>query len=246
MLLTPELATSIEALYQVFRRYELRSSTNPCPCCHSTQDEQSVRHKPLNKLSSRDMQQYAMDAIYTWGTGDDFKHFLPRLFELLVTAGEDFIDAAAVFAKLNYESSCSGRWRTWPEDEQKAVSTYLQVAWEAVLNSDPGDLPFDGAYGWIQAIAQAEHDLSKYLAVWLVAESPNAYRNLALMISNEGVPNATRPPDGYWGGHNEQWEQLKEWTRRPEVKQKLTNGFERWSDSSFAGELMDAVVLLPF
>lgn len=245
MLLTPELAASIEMLYQVFRRYELRGNTNPCPCCHSSQDEQSVRHKPLNKLSSSDLQQYAMDAIYTWGTRDDFKHFLPRLFELLVVDGDTFVDPAAVFGKLNYESYDSTRWRTWPDDEQNAVSNYFQCTWEAVLNSDPSDLPFDGAYGWIEAIAQAEHDLSKYLALWLAAESPSAYRNLALMISNEGIPNATRPAGGYWDGHCEQWEQLNDWARRPEVKQKLTTGFECWSDSAFAGELMDAVVLLP-
>jgi hypothetical protein len=204
MLLTPELAASIETLYRVFRRYELRSSTDPCPCCHSTEDKRSVRHKPLNKLSSRDLRQYAMDAIYTWGTGDDFKHFLPRLCELVRTEGGDFVSAAAIFAKLNYESWSSTRWRTWPEDEQNAVSRYFQAVWEAVLNSDPSDLPFDGAYGWIEAIAQAEHDLLKYLALWLAAESPNAYRNLALMISTAGVPNATHPSGGYWSGHREQ------------------------------------------
>ena len=245
MLVTPELAASIEGLYRVFLRYELRSSTNPCPCCHSTQDEQTVRHKPLNKLSSRDLEQYAMDAIYTWGTGYDFKHFLPRLFELLIVEGDEFVDAAAIFGKLNYESHSSSRWRTWPNDEQKAVSEYFHAAWEAVLNSDPSELPFDGAFGWIEAIAQAEHDLSKYLALWLAAESPNAYRNLALMIINEGVPNAARPSGGYWSGHIEQWEQVNTWLRRPEVRQKLANGFERWSDSKFASELMDGAVLLP-
>lgn len=50
-----------------------------------------------------------MDAVYTWGTADDFKHFLPRLFELLVTDSDAFVDTAAVFAKLNYESWSSSR-----------------------------------------------------------------------------------------------------------------------------------------
>ena len=120
MLLTRELAASIEGLYRVLRRYELRRSTDPCPCCHSTQDEDSVHHKLLNKLSSRDLRQYAMDAIYTWGTGDDFKHFIPRLFELLATEGDGFVDAAAVFSTLTFESWCSSHWRTWPEDEQNS------------------------------------------------------------------------------------------------------------------------------
>jgi len=38
------------------------------------------------------------------------------------------------------------------------------------LNSNPqDDLAFDGTYGWIQAIAQAEHDLAPYLDLWLRA-----------------------------------------------------------------------------
>jgi hypothetical protein len=37
------------------------------------------------------------------------------------------------------------------------------------LNSNPQDLAFDGTYGWIQAIAQAEHDLAPYLDLWLRA-----------------------------------------------------------------------------
>jgi hypothetical protein len=65
------------------------------------------------------------------------------------------------------------------------------------------------------------------------------------MIVNEGLPNTQSPSGGYWAGHREQWTQLNDWLRRPEVRQKLANGFERWSDSQFAGELMDAAVLLP-
>jgi len=207
MLQTHELAAAIETLYRVFRRYELRSTTDPCPCCHTPQDEVCLHRKPLHELSGRDLQQYAMDAIYTWGSGDDFKHFLPRLFEVLVTNGDEFFDAAGVFSRLTYESASSTDWRTWPKDEQAAVSHYLQAVWEAALNSNPEELPFDGAHSWIEAIAQAEHDLSKYLGRWLQAESPNAHRNLASMIVNEGLPNMQSPSGDYWAGHREQWTQ---------------------------------------
>lgn len=245
MLQTPELAAAIDTLYRVFRRYELRNNTDPCPCCHSTQAELAVHHKPVNKLSSRDLHQYAMDAIYTWGTGDDFKHFLPRLFELLVTDSEEFVDAASVFSKLTYESWCSTSWRTWPNPEQSAVSDYFRAVWNAVLISDPMDLRFDGAHGWIEAIAQAEHDLSRYLDCWLKLESPNAHRSLASMIVNQGLPNIKSPSGGYWAGHREQWRQLNDWLRRPEVKAKLTSALDRWANEPFAEELLDAAVLLP-
>jgi hypothetical protein len=219
MLQTPELAAAVETLYQVFRRYELRSSTDPWPCCHSPQDEVSIHRKPLHKLSSSDLQQYAMDAIYTWGTGDDFKHVLPRLFELLVT--EDFVDAAGAFSRLSYESYSSTHWRTWPEEERDAILRYFDALWEAALISEPDNPPFDGAHDWIEAIAQAEYDLTKYLDRWLQSQSPNAHRSLASMILSEGLPNTKSPTVGYWAGHRDQWQQLNDWLRHPEVKAKL-------------------------
>lgn len=114
-----------------------------------------------------------------------------------------------------------------------------------MLNTNPEDLPFDGAYGWIEAISQAEHDLNPYLNHWLKASSVNAHRSLALMITQERLPNAKSPSGGYWAGHEEQWEQLNSWLHLPEVRQKLSNAVERWSDLPFGTELLDAAVLLP-
>ena len=248
MLQTPELRAVIETLYGVFRRYELRPKTDPCACHHTDADEQRLHRSPLHKLSQSDLHQYGMDAVYTWGTGDDFKHLIPRLFELLTLPdehGNRFADAAAVFAKLTYESWCSTSWRSWPDAEQKAISDYFRALWDAAVNSNPDDLPFDGVHGWIEAISQAEHDLTPYLDHWLNASSVNANRNLALMITQEGLPNTKSPSGGYWAGHKEQWEQLNAWLRLPEVRQKLSDAVERWSDLPFATELMDAAVILP-
>jgi hypothetical protein len=245
---TSELCEAIEGLYRVFRCYELRRNTDPCPCCHSSEDGQLLHRKPLTKLSRNDLRDYAMDAVFTWGTGDDFKHFIPRLFELLAAPseyGRDFVEPATVFGKLAYESWCSSPWRSWPEDEQRAVADYFRAVWDAALNSNPEDLPFDGAHGWIQAIGQAEHDLTPYLDDWLNASLVNAHRNLALMITHEGLPNAKSPSGGYWAGHRQQWQELNNWLRLPEVRQKLASAVERWSDSPVATELMDAAVLLP-
>jgi hypothetical protein len=202
----------------------------------------------LRKLSRNDLRDYAMDAVYTWGTGDDFKHFIPRLFELLTQApdyGHDFVHPASVFGKLAYESWCSSSWRSWPEAEQQAISDYFGAVWNAALNSNPEELPFDGVHGWIQAIAQAEHDLTRYLDHWFGASSVNSHRNLALMITQEGLPHTKSPSGGYWVGHRQQWQQLNDWLRLPEVRQKLVNAVERWSDSPLATELLDAAILLP-
>ena len=62
----------------------------------------------------------------TWGTEEDFKHFLPRLLEL-VTAEEsitDVVDSEVLLGKLAYAD-----WTHWPSEEQKAVNDYLNALW---------------------------------------------------------------------------------------------------------------------
>src|SRR3954465_8902937 len=127
-----------------------------------------------------------MDALYTWGTGEDFKHFLPRIFELQVGASRNcfaLVDPSLIVPKLNYSSWCSTNWRSWPEEEQFAIKSFFDAVWTAALDSDLDDLPFDGAYGWLQEIATVDPNISAYLDHWLCTDSINAIRNLALMIS---------------------------------------------------------------
>ena len=89
---TSELRTVIESLYEIFATYPLRADTNACACCHSAYDEQRLHMKPLRKLNADDLRQYAGDALFVWGEVDDFKHFLPRIFELEVAHGDSFVD----------------------------------------------------------------------------------------------------------------------------------------------------------
>jgi hypothetical protein len=247
MIQTQELATAIGGLYRAFEGYRLRENTDPCPCCHSPQDAERIRKKILRKLDYGDLYEYVQDALYTWGGEADYKHFLPRIFELLTLPDPKgaFVDPEVAFVKLTYSSSDSTSWRTWPPAEQRAISSYFHALWEAVLDSDPEDLGLGGAYDWICAIAQAEHDLSPYLNLWLAASSGNAHRNLARMISQEGLPNTAKPGPGYWEERREQWEQIVAWLRRPNVRRKLDIAFEKWAGAPFANELVDAAVLLP-
>ena len=89
---TSELRTVIESLYEIFATYPLRADTNACACCHSAYDAQRLHMKPLRKLNADDWRQYAGDALFVWGEVDDFKHFLPRIFELEVAHGDSFVD----------------------------------------------------------------------------------------------------------------------------------------------------------
>ena len=238
VLVTSQLSEAVERLYSVFERYRLRPNTDACPCHHTTQEEQQLHVPLLRKLSQSDLRTYAMDALYIWGNEEDFKHFLPRIFELLAESRDfEFVDPQMVFRKLVYQS----HWRSWLQPESDAILDYFQVLWDASINSDPEDLGFAGAYGWIGAIAQAEHDLSPYLSRWITSSSANSHRNLALTVVRFPF---TRAEGGYWEDRREQWQQLGKWLRLPEVKNKLVQAVETWSDEPFGNELFDAAALL--
>lgn len=243
MLRTEELGEATEQLYSAFSKYGLRPDTEPCPCCHAPGDEGVVHRKPLRELTARDLRQFADDALYVWGGLADFKHFLPRILELLAINDEafSFVDPQAVFAKLIYDT----HWHTWPADERAAVAGYFSAVWKAVIQTPPEELGFEDAYAWICAISQAEHDISSYLDAWLRSSSVNAARNLAATITQEGLPNLPKPAAGYWDQCREQWQQLVEWLRLPAVRKKLEGAVDKWAAEPFGGEFYDAAVLLP-
>jgi hypothetical protein len=99
---TNGLRAAVEGLYAAFAAYPLREDTNACACCHSTENEKRLHRKQLRQIGPDDLQQYANDALLVWGDVSDFKHFLPRIFELMMAHGAEFVDPQAVFKKLYY------------------------------------------------------------------------------------------------------------------------------------------------
>lgn len=111
-----ELLAAVERLYSTFNRYPPRMTVDGCPHCVSSADNDCIHAAPLRQLTETQLERYAFKAITTWGTVDDFRHFLPRIFELLATAPHDWVDPEVVFGKLPY---CD--FRSWPIAEQQVI-----------------------------------------------------------------------------------------------------------------------------
>ena len=127
--MTEELKRAIEDLYSTFDKYLLKSHTDGCPCCVSDSDKERTHSKQLRKLEADDLSRYTFKAMTTWGNVEDFKHYLPRIFELLSTT--DFsVDTFVVLGKLEY-----GKWRTWNENEQEAVKDFLLAWWSDLIRT---------------------------------------------------------------------------------------------------------------
>src|SRR5687768_13278272 len=108
---TQNLKNSIENLYKSFSKYPLKEQIKGCPCCVGKQENRVLHSKTLRELSGEDLSFYGFKALTTFGDVEDFKHFLPRLFE--ITVEDDFAyDTAILFGKLKYAD-----WQNWDEKE---------------------------------------------------------------------------------------------------------------------------------
>lgn len=157
------LTEAVDGLYAVFSIYPLAQEVEGCPCCVSGEDRAALHVRPLRELTAKDLCRYAFKALTTWGSADDFKHFLPRLLEL---AADPYdlsydIDVEVLFGKLSY-----AKWRNWPREEQQAVASYFSALWQWLLALPVEEWVLDD---YLCAIGQAE-DNSDVLYPKIVAK----------------------------------------------------------------------------
>ena len=238
---TPELDAAVEHLYVAFRDYPLPASMPPCPCCHSVDSERPLYSRPLRKLRPEDLKQYARDALLVWGGVDEFRHFLPRIFEISAYAEEfSFPEPEIVFAKLDH-----GHWRTWPQSEQEALQSFLMALWRAALQQPPCDnlTSAPEIESWLCTLAHTGGDLSPYLKNWLemAASFPKAAWNLAALIYRTGMPQSNpRGISSFWQDHMDQATQVSEWLHTEAVRHTLDKAAEIHLNEPFAEELLAA------
>lgn len=117
--MTTNLQLAIERVYKTFATYPLRSKLDGCPCCVSERDQEAIHQKPLRLLTHDDLALYTFKAMTTWGDTFDFKHFLPRILELM-TQAEFTTDASLVLGN---------DWHQWPVAEVNCITNFLMNWW---------------------------------------------------------------------------------------------------------------------
>lgn len=137
-----------------------------CPCCVSDSDKQKIHSKELRHLDEDDLSRYAFKAMTTWGDTEDFKHYLPRIFELLSTT--DFIvDKSVVLGKLEY-----GKWRDWSNEEKTAITDFLLAWW---TNATKHNSCFDCEA--FTEIYKSTGDIDQLLNRWTISIEDNSFSN---------------------------------------------------------------------
>jgi hypothetical protein len=240
------LQEAIEGLYIAFSGYPLPEDTMPCDCCHTPLAEPLVHAETLRSLQWKHLRDYADDALTTWGDLDVFKHFLPRIFDLLLNSGERWSgvpNPEIVFRKLNY-----GEWRSWSQEEQSAIERMLQAVWETIRSNPPIVGGYIDLEMWLCSISQCENDLSPYLQEWMEDERLSASWALSSLIlgstiaytgTDHSMPLREEDEDedarvakiqawfnlpqrgAFWENCNTQYSQLQDCVRSPAAIEKL-------------------------
>jgi hypothetical protein len=172
-----ELREAIEHLYKVFNKYPANPNMDGSPMYHDlAQWNRALLAKPLRELSmEEDLNIYYAKAMTTWGDLNDFKHFLPRIFELLTIMPTGIMEEVAL-GKLRY-----GHYETWPATEQAAIHWYLLAFWQVLLNEESEwiDALF---HAYFPAIANVFPDFNQLLELWATADSQVAAQRLASFV----------------------------------------------------------------
>lgn len=184
-----DVRQAITALYEAFARYALpASSSYSTHTSISEADVRALRSRPLQELTGRDLGKYAMKALTTWGDEDEFRHYLPRLLELLAVE-RSWTDAATLLGRLS-----TARWRSWPEAEQRAVEEYLAAISSQVVQ---GALALDLA-AFALGVSNAGVGLAPLVNAWKATQGVEPLAQLANLVSLE---RAALLRDGTVGRH---------------------------------------------
>ena len=155
--MTEELKLAIENLYSTFSTYAFNSTMEGCPCCVSNTDKEKIHSKKLRELTEVDLSRYTAKAMTTWGDENDYKHYLPRIFELLSTT-DIIVSTFIVLGKLEY-----GQWKTWKENEQVAIKKFLFAWWtDLVKNKNSFD------YEAFIEVLKLTDNIDEFLKLWTI------------------------------------------------------------------------------
>lgn len=240
---SPELVAlrvAVSALYTTFARYPLRAKVEGCPHCVDASDNRRIHSRPLRELTWDELARYSWKSLTTWGDADDFRHFLPRLFELIAYQADPATvafysypyDEEVLFGKLTYAI-----WRDWPEGEQAALDDYLIALWRAALAIYPAPTPVSL---WLSCIGVATN-LDPFLTAWRANETASALRHLAGFIEHPLDVFSIPAQRHVWWRGTARGQQMLAWLRDPRTRVYLEDGFFRYVGEPFAADLSRAV-----
>jgi hypothetical protein len=125
-----QLAESVAALYDVFAGYPRPRDPWICPQCAPGLTGAELARVPLRSLSFGHL-----DAVHVMSLDDDaLRHYIPRLFELLLLTPAPVFD----FRVADLKDRAAG----WTEAERSAVGLFGDAVWAELIDCHPVELGY--------------------------------------------------------------------------------------------------------
>jgi hypothetical protein len=229
-----ELENAIANLYIVFSEYPLRPHIEACPCCVSKNEDLLIHSKLLKNLTAFALERFVFNAITTWGTVEDFKHFLPRIFELFALKPDKFLWSNLVIEKLDYAD-----WYNWAQIEKTAVTEFIVALWNYILSGFPAPGFSLAINNFLTSLGKIFKDLKLFLDLWRRKNSISAQLHLAQFILDDVRFNEQKIR--VLGLLKIQSEQIINWLLEPVTIESLEKVFFENLEESFADRLAKAI-----
>ena len=229
--MTEEFKIATEELYRTFKKYPFKSTIEGCPCCVSDSDKSTLHSKQLRDLEDQDISRYAFKAMTTWGDVNDFKHYLPRIFELAATR-KLIVDTFVILGKLDY-----GNWKEWEIDEQDSILKFLKAWWKHDINNASY---FDSEV--LFEINKRLHNLQGMLNEWNVSVDTQGFRNYVDLV--EGHYYELKGKNKFFKDLNQgELQTLIKWIESNSTK--LEEGFFKYDgeDEEFSKTISDTLYM---
>lgn len=168
----------IENLYSVFEKYTTKGIDH-CDCgCTDEQDVKKLYSKQLRELIEDDLVSYHASALYTWGEIEHYKHFLPRICELITKNRQySFVDLGEIYSKLEHSE-----WQNWSETEINAIKEYVIFDWIELVNNSKSEISIRVLENYSKYI-----DVAVLIENWNLINSQNGLRNFVYFFYLNGT-----------------------------------------------------------
>lgn len=190
-----KLRSAIERSYTEFANMPCPRKLDASPLRDPDEILRTLTSAPLRELEGEQIGPYSSWAITTVGNDRDYRHFLPRIFELAVTDPVWLGAVPPVMAsRLNM-----AEWRTWPAEQQGAVLDFFRSALDAVVERHPDD--GQSADSWFCGIVTLGEPVSPTFERWRSSPSPNAALHMASFIIGEAkhLRHHAEVRGSFWG-----------------------------------------------
>jgi len=233
---------SIENMYDVFKKYRLDNNMEASPLYSKEKVKQwneSISTKPMRALSGDELAFFAFKVGYTWGTEQDYKHFLPRFFEVIAQYKEGLIETFVVFQKLEYF-----KWKSWSKDEYQSILAFMNAFWIQLLTDKKRPWQFETLFS---SMVKVHPSVDWMLNQWLASESESAIYQFCNFIDYNSSGIERRVEIESFNEYPKDYTDLSavfiQWSVN-KMKTKLENVYDKITDQELQDQLLDTLDVL--